>query len=248
MKVDGLNEYVRINITNIAKLVEEDKGIQKTEKEINVMLENNRDYIRTPFPEFQARYTFMNRRIIADVQDWVEENEEGGNELGVMIYVDIEHDLGCIVQYIFDENNVLSVEVYSSPLVRLEGERKEMAYYYVLPILYSIVLMHCKNIVIKDAEPKKWKGKPRTDEKKNTYKILDIIPFRNIVKAQTNMEVEKCGIKKALHLCRGHLRTYEEIKPLFGKYTGTFFIHAHTRGDSSNGIANKDYRVLRGIT
>lgn len=43
-----------------------------------------------------------------------------------------------------------------------------------------------------------------------------------------------------LHLVMGHFKCYDE-KPLFGRITGTFFWHAHTRGDKANGQIVKDY-------
>lgn len=44
-----------------------------------------------------------------------------------------------------------------------------------------------------------------------------------------------------LHLIIGHFRRYSDEKPLFGKYAGTFFIPAHTRGKEENGVINKGY-------
>lgn len=47
-----------------------------------------------------------------------------------------------------------------------------------------------------------------------------------------------------LHLVRGHLKRYTAEKPLFGKYIGTFYVPAHTRGETENGVIDKDYRVV----
>lgn len=49
-----------------------------------------------------------------------------------------------------------------------------------------------------------------------------------------------------LHICRGHVKRYTEERPLFGKYSGTFYIPAHTRGKMENGIVTKDYS-LQGV-
>jgi len=46
-----------------------------------------------------------------------------------------------------------------------------------------------------------------------------------------------------LHLVMGHFSAYTAEKPLFGKYTGTFFIPAHTRGNQEHGIIRKGYRI-----
>ena len=51
------------------------------------------------------------------------------------------------------------------------------------------------------------------------------------------------GIKKALHICRGHFVTYTPKHPLFGKYVGTFWKPDHVRGNAKNGIVLKDYKV-----
>ncbi len=46
-----------------------------------------------------------------------------------------------------------------------------------------------------------------------------------------------------LHLCRGHVREYGAEKPLFGKYTGRFFIHEHLRGNAEYGEIQKTYQA-----
>jgi hypothetical protein len=49
-----------------------------------------------------------------------------------------------------------------------------------------------------------------------------------------------------LHTCRGHYKCYGPewgTKPLFGKYVGRFFWHAHARGNEKNGVVDKDYAV-----
>ena len=51
------------------------------------------------------------------------------------------------------------------------------------------------------------------------------------------------SVQKALHLCRGHFRTYSESAPLFGRQTGTFWIPMHARGNASRGQIVKDYEV-----
>jgi hypothetical protein len=51
------------------------------------------------------------------------------------------------------------------------------------------------------------------------------------------------GIKHALHICRGHFRTYTPDKPLFGKVTGTIFVPMHARGSAQEGIVVQNYKV-----
>jgi hypothetical protein len=46
-----------------------------------------------------------------------------------------------------------------------------------------------------------------------------------------------------LHVCRGHYRTYTADAPLFGRYTGRYYVPSHARGTAKNGIVDKDYVV-----
>jgi hypothetical protein len=55
--------------------------------------------------------------------------------------------------------------------------------------------------------------------------------------AQTN------GLRSALHICRGHFKSYTEDAPLFGKHTGTYWWADRVRGDRSRGRVEKDYAV-----
>jgi hypothetical protein len=49
--------------------------------------------------------------------------------------------------------------------------------------------------------------------------------------------------KKALHIARGHFAHYTEDRPLFGKYTGTFWRPAHVRGSADFGTVKSTYKV-----
>lgn len=60
---------------------------------------------------------------------------------------------------------------------------------------------------------------------------------------RTEGGIEQNGLKKALHICRGHFATYTDEKPLFGHFTGTVWKPSHVRGNVTEGIVSKDYRV-----
>jgi len=47
-----------------------------------------------------------------------------------------------------------------------------------------------------------------------------------------------------LHLCKGHFRTYNEERPLFGKIVCRIWVGTHLRGDPENGILIKDYEAV----
>lgn len=55
--------------------------------------------------------------------------------------------------------------------------------------------------------------------------------------------VQDLGLRRALHICRGHFKTYTEERPLFGRYAGTFFFRDHARGAKESGEVKKDYDV-----
>jgi hypothetical protein len=60
---------------------------------------------------------------------------------------------------------------------------------------------------------------------------------------RTEGRVETEGLKRALHICRGHFSHYSEEKPLFGRIAGTFWVPAHVRGSAKEGVIVSDYNV-----
>lgn len=109
--------------------------------------------------------------------------------------------------------------------------------------LTAICFAHCKGTVIEEHHPTRQvrraaerKGKPVF-----TFHTIDIEPSARILR--TEGHIAENGLARALHICRGHFAHYTANKPLFGKYTGTFYRTMHLRGKAENGVAIKDYRV-----
>lgn len=134
-----------------------------------------------------------------------------------------------------------------------EGMYEAMVHYFY-PALLTISFLHCKNVTLLEPPPvsqvspqraKKSKKHRQTQAKPNgprlTYHILDIEPMKQVLK--TEGHIEQNGLKKALHICRGHFANYEQGKGLFGKYHGTYWIPQHVRGTAAQGIRLKDYRL-----
>jgi hypothetical protein len=110
--------------------------------------------------------------------------------------------------------------------------------------LLTIAFMHCKNIEMIDApmgeyEPPKWCRRMKVGEVQ--YKTLRIEPVRKILEGEGN--IGHNGIKKALHICRGHFAEYTKEKPLFGRVVGRVFRPAHVRGTLEQGRVEKNYEV-----
>lgn len=104
--------------------------------------------------------------------------------------------------------------------------------------------MHCKNVtrIENTPDPKLQKARQRRNKPPLTkYYTLEIEPMKRILR--TEGRSEEVGLKKALHICRGHFASYSEDKPLFGKVSGRFWIPAHVRGSKDAGEVKKDYSV-----
>lgn len=111
------------------------------------------------------------------------------------------------------------------------------------PAFLALSFMHCKNVAQEERLPSRQERREceRRGEPVVKYRTLQIEPMRKVL--ATEGGVAHNGIKKALHICRGHFSHYSEEKPLFGKYSGQFWIPAHVRGTAEAGKVVKDYAV-----
>ena len=117
----------------------------------------------------------------------------------------------------------------------------------VLPPAYVPMLatsfIHCKNTVLEVINPPDRLNHARSRRGKHplvSYRVLDVRPGNRIL--ETEGRINEVGLKKALHICRGHFKDYTE-KGLFGKLHGLYWWSPYVRGDIREGIALKDYRV-----
>lgn len=101
---------------------------------------------------------------------------------------------------------------------------------------------HCKNVKAEeqtDHRGERWHRRQKAPVLK--YYTLNIDPIKKILR--TEGRSEETGIRKALHICRGHFAHYGASNPLFGKYTGSFWKPAHVRGSKEAGVVHKNYSV-----
>lgn len=113
----------------------------------------------------------------------------------------------------------------------------------LVPML-ALSFANCKNVVHRDVTASegpaaKWLRRQKAPVIR--YHVLDINPMKEVLRTEGGVETN--GLKKALHICRGHFCTYTAEKPLFGTYVGTVWKPAHVRGDIKQGAVVKDYRV-----
>ena len=117
---------------------------------------------------------------------------------------------------------------------------------YVLPVLFALSLMHCRNVEIHTVEPDAEASRAhrrRHHHRLVRYQVLDIEPMRRILNQAGATDPKGGGLRRALAICRGHFKTFTPDAPLFGKHTGQFWWAPHVRGNPDAGIVVNDYRV-----
>jgi hypothetical protein len=110
--------------------------------------------------------------------------------------------------------------------------------------LLTLSFMHCKNVVLKTIAPSPKLNRARVKRGNPplaVYKILEIHPVKRILEREG--DIQHTGLKRALHICRGHFKDYTVGKGLFGKVHGVFWWDMALRGSREAGIILKDYDV-----
>jgi hypothetical protein len=115
----------------------------------------------------------------------------------------------------------------------------------LMPALFAISLMHCKNVRVERVEPPaalSRKAVRRTGHPLVRYHVLEIGPMRAVLDGEGAARTK--GLGHALHICRGHFKTFTEDAPLFGKHVGQYWWHDTARGSPRRGVITSDYQVL----
>ena len=115
---------------------------------------------------------------------------------------------------------------------------------FIFPALMAISFMHCKNVNLDAVTPPeklsrrhlKRYGRPFV-----SYGELRIDPIRKVLEQQR--EGVGGSLRKALHLCRGHFKTFTADAPLLGRATGTYWWAPQMRGAHIAGVSLRDYRI-----
>jgi hypothetical protein len=111
------------------------------------------------------------------------------------------------------------------------------------PALLTVCFLHCKNVRMESHTPPAplaKKHRLRYGRPPVVYKTLIIEPLKRVLSNEGNADV--IGLKKALHICRGHFKDYKE-RGLFGKIHGVFWWSDHLAGTLRSGLVKKDYNV-----
>lgn len=111
------------------------------------------------------------------------------------------------------------------------------------PLLFSISLMHCKNVSVQTAgmspalskAHQKKSGRPLL-----RYRTLAIGPMTRVLNLQGSAGTS--GLGQALHICHSHFKDCS-ARGLFGKLRGTYWWPEHVRGSAEIGTVAKTYNV-----
>jgi len=138
---------------------------------------------------------------------------------------------------------IAATKTIASQDMLLELSRGMMPMVHVA--LLALSFMHCKNVELVEVVPSPklaaahWK---RSGLQLHRYSVIEIDPMMSKIKSVCL--TEGVGPRQALHLCRGHFKTYRG-RGLFGKYTGTYWWHPQERGSAKMGTVESSYLVTR---
>lgn len=110
-------------------------------------------------------------------------------------------------------------------------------------LLLVFCFCHCKNVGQDLVNPPPKLSKRHSERHGvplHQYYTLKIEPMTRIL--QTEGRAETQGLRRALHICRGHFKDYTQ-HGLFGRSKGLYWWPMHVRGTSAQGKVMKDYRV-----
>ena len=111
-------------------------------------------------------------------------------------------------------------------------------------LLYSIGFLNCSNVgtvIVKNNSKSNKKFKKKHGREPLEYREIVVEPRIGQVSKHSNDIVDHRDLP--LHVVRGHFRKYTEDRPLFGKYSGTFWIPAHAKGSKDHGEIVHEYEV-----
>lgn len=112
--------------------------------------------------------------------------------------------------------------------------------------MLAISFMNCsKGVTVSKVDPPTKFDEARAQYSRKPlvrYNTIDIGPMKEVLRTEGGIETN--GIKKALHICRGHFATYSNT--FMGRKLPspmTCWVPSHVRGSSKHGVVVSDYNV-----
>jgi hypothetical protein len=116
----------------------------------------------------------------------------------------------------------------------------------VKSLLLAVGMMNCSNVGTVQVEPPpklSKKRKKRYGHPLTTYRVIRVTPHFTQKGRKKHSDETIAEGSQPLHIVRGHFKTYEEDRPLFGRYAGTFWWNSQVRGSRDSGEVLHDYEV-----
>lgn len=109
------------------------------------------------------------------------------------------------------------------------------------PFLIATSILHCGNVTATRIHPSRQmrRAAERSGVPIYTFSVLDVGPVKKTLREAGS---EQGGIRRALHVCRGHFKDYRDGSGLFGRYRGLFWWDQALRGDGPR-VHDKTYNV-----
>jgi hypothetical protein len=110
------------------------------------------------------------------------------------------------------------------------------------PFMLSLCFVNCRNTELVKKRLISQNGQIASRKSPPIYKyyVLQIDPIKRILEVEGASKTK--GLRKALHICRGHFKDYRE-KGLFGQHHDIYWWGSHVRGSLDSGRIEKDYAV-----
>jgi hypothetical protein len=158
--------------------------------------------------------------------------------------------LGCSIHLLLDELGTPT----DSPIISIDrwhydegtaDHYKLLADIMSLMPVYAMQFMNCKGTTLAPIDPDPTINRERRKAGLKPflrYHTINIEPMKTVLRAEGGIETN--GLEKALHICRGHFKTYATSymgrpldKPL------TFWVPSHVKGTAKHGVVVSDYNV-----
>lgn len=119
----------------------------------------------------------------------------------------------------------------------------------LLPSLFTISLMNCKNVSLAAQSPDGRLSRQMGSSYGRGLTEYHLIELDSMKASLSSAGAGSDGLSHALHLCRGHFKSFGGDKgKLFGKHEGTYWWPQHARGSSERGTITKEYTVAASWT
>ena len=125
----------------------------------------------------------------------------------------------------------------------VSSQKQSWALASVLPAMYSVGLLNCKNVSVERIErlSRVTKKQRRARPPKLDYHTI-ILPNASIGGGSGD-RLPGSGDVLPRHKVRGHFKRFTAEAPLMGKHVGTYWWGWQVRGNKKNGITVTDYKI-----